>query len=252
MAVALSGATAAHADALQDIIQRGKLIVAMDYGAPPYSMTDENLEPVGSDYETAQLLAEDLGVELEVVQTTGQGRVPALTSGSVDLVIQTFSITAERAKAIAFSNPYGVIRSFIVGAADVEMRGYDDLVGKKIGVTRGTTQEPILEANMPEGSELIRFDDDAISLAALGAGQIDGWAATPPRLRTLKERYPDRNYESKFDIADLLYYAIGVRHNEPNLLQWVNTWLFINNNNGKLDAIYEKWIQEARPPMPTF
>ena len=66
------GTTAAHADLLDDIMKAKKIRIATDLAIPPSGMMDANLKPTGSDVETAQLLAKDLGLELEFVQTTAR------------------------------------------------------------------------------------------------------------------------------------------------------------------------------------
>ncbi|WP_460452212.1 transporter substrate-binding domain-containing protein [Alsobacter sp. SYSU BS001988] len=252
-AVALTCASAAPAIAqssLDAIVKRGKILVAIDMGSSPYAMTNAQGQPEGSDVEAAQLLAKDLGVELEIVPTTGQGRIPVLLSGKADLTMATFSITPERAKTIAFSNPYGVIRSVVFGAKGAAIKDPKDLDGKKIGVTRGTTQEPQLVATAPKGAEIIRFDDDATSISALGSGQVDALGTADNRTLVLEKRFPGK-FEVKYELG-LFYYSVGMRRNEPDLMQWVNTWVFVNNHNGKLGQIFEKWIGQKLPTLPAF
>jgi len=249
----LSGFIAAPAysqTSLDAIVKRGKILIAIDMGSSPYAMTNDKMQPEGSDVEAAQLLAKDLGVELEIVPTTGQGRIPVLLSGKADLTMATFSITPERAKAIAFSNPYGIIRSVVFGLKSANIKSPQDLVGKKIGVTRGTTQEPQLVASAPPGTEIVRFDDDATSIAALGSGQVDALGTADNRTLVLNKRYPDK-FEIKYDLG-LFYYAVGMRRNEPDLLHWVNTWVFVNMHNGKLGQIFEKAVGQKLPVLPTF
>jgi polar amino acid transport system substrate-binding protein len=236
--------------ALDAIVKRGKILIAIDMGSSPYAMTNAKGEPEGSDVEAAQLLAKDLGVQLEIVPTTGQGRIPVLLSGKADLTMATFSITPERAKTVAFSNPYGVIRSVVFGLKSADIKGPKDLIGKKVGVTRGTTQEPQLVATAPPGTDIVRFDDDATSIAALGAGQVDALGTADNRTIVLNKRFPGK-FEIKYELG-VFYYAVGVRKNNPELLQWVNTWVFVNMHNGKLSQIFEKWIGQKLPVLPTF
>src|ERR1043165_8437234 len=110
-AIAVIGlAQAANADQLDDIKKSGKIRIAVDLGVPPYGMTDDKMQPAGSDIETAKLLAKDWGVEFVHVPTTGASRIPSLQTGKADLVISTLSITPERAKVIDFSKAYAVVR----------------------------------------------------------------------------------------------------------------------------------------------
>ena len=86
---------AALADQLDDVRAAKKIRVAIDLGSPPFGLTDAAMNPTGSDVETARLLAKDLGVELEIVQTTGANRIPFLQTGKADLVVSSLSVTAE-------------------------------------------------------------------------------------------------------------------------------------------------------------
>src|SRR5476651_102878 len=92
----LSLGAVAHADTLDDIRKAGKVRIAIDTAIPPFGMTDDKLQPTGSDVETAQLLAKDLGVKLEIVTTTGPTRIPMLQTDKADLVISTLSITPDQ------------------------------------------------------------------------------------------------------------------------------------------------------------
>ena len=105
LAFSMLGAPA-QADVLDDIRQAKKVRIAIDLAIPPFGMTDDKVQPSGSDVDLRQLLATDLGVELEIVPTTGSSRIPCLQTGKADLVVSTLSITPERAKVIDFSIPY--------------------------------------------------------------------------------------------------------------------------------------------------
>src|SRR5258707_15097092 len=81
-------------------------IFAIDLGVPPFGMTDDKMQPTGSDVDLARLLAKDMGVELEIVTATGPTRIPMLQTNKADIVVSTLSITPDRAKVIDFSVPY--------------------------------------------------------------------------------------------------------------------------------------------------
>src|ERR1035437_6061624 len=87
-----------RADTLSDIKQARKIRISIDLTNSPYGRTDEKMQPSGSDVDIAQLLAHDLGVELEIVPTTGSSRIPNLQTGKADIVVSSLSITPDRAK----------------------------------------------------------------------------------------------------------------------------------------------------------
>ncbi|EDW2056453.1 transporter substrate-binding domain-containing protein [Salmonella enterica subsp. enterica] len=238
-AIAL-GTGIARADQLDAIMAARKIRVAIDMAVPPYSMKDDKLNLIGSDVETARLLAKDLGLELQVVPTTLANRVPFLQTGKADIVISAFSITPERARVVDFSVPYAPILVVVGAPRNIRITGPADLAGKKVISTRGTTNDQELTRIAPPGTQITRFDDDATSITAMVSGQADIWATNPMLLRAVNERSPSRQIEVKFTIkANML--AVGMRKGEPRLKQKIDTWVRANLQNGQLNAIYKKY-----------
>ncbi len=95
----------ASAQSVDEIISRGKLVVAIDTTTPPYGFLDANLKPTGFDIEVANKMGEALGVPVEFVTVTSPGRIPALLTKQVDAVISIFSITPARATSSTWTWP---------------------------------------------------------------------------------------------------------------------------------------------------
>src|SRR3979490_2499154 len=131
----------AQADTLDDIRKAGKIRIAIDLAIPPFGMTDDKMQPTGSDVDLARLLAKDMGVELEIVTTTGPTRIPMLQTNKADIVVSTLSITPDRAKVIDFSVPYADHPSVVGALKSLQIKQMSDLDGKKVAVVRGTTQD---------------------------------------------------------------------------------------------------------------
>jgi polar amino acid transport system substrate-binding protein len=234
IALALS-AGAPRADTLSDIKQAKKLRVSIDLTNSPYGRTDDKMQPSGSDVDIAKLLAGDLGVEFEIIPTTGSSRIPLLQTGKADLVISSLSITPERAKAIDFSVPYADLLSVVAGPKTVDVKTLGDLDGKKVAVTRGTTQDTDLTQSA-KGAQIVRYEDDATLALAVASGQADLFATGRAQVTAINNKNPSRQLEPKITLRTFLL-AIGVRKDEPTLLAWVNGWVKANLKNGKLSAI---------------
>jgi polar amino acid transport system substrate-binding protein len=235
----MSVVSAAQADTLDDIRKAGKVRVAIDTAIPPFGMTDDRMQPSGSDVDTARLLAQDLGVPLEIVTTTGPTRIPSLQTNKADLVVSTLSITPDRAKVIDFSIPYADHPSVVAGLPSIAIKSYADLAGKKVAVVRGTTQDTDLTREA-KGAQLVRYEDDATMALAFASGQVDILATARSLLPAISKKNPSRTAESKITMQTN-YLAIGLRKDEPRLKAWVNDWVKANLQNGKLGAIYKKW-----------
>lgn len=233
------GTHAALADQLDDIKKAGKVRVAIAIGTPLFSYTDANMQPTGSDVDTAAELAKDLGVKLELVQITNAARIPTLQAQRADLVISSLSITEERAKVVDFSIPYSAITIMVAAPKDMKITGYADLAGKRIGLTRATTNDQLTTKDA-KGAEIMRYEDDATLITSVVTGQVDIFSSTPSNLGEINKRAPGKNFEMKFPQLES---GLGVAMNkgEPKLKEWINAWVNTNIKNGKLNAIYKKY-----------
>ena len=238
-ALALLSIVSASADTLDDIKKEGKVRIAIDVAIPPFGMTDDKLQPTGSDVETARLLAKDLGVTLEIVTTTGPTRIPMLQTNKVDLVVSTLSITPDRAKVVDFSLPYADHPSVVAALKSIPLKDMSDLDGKKVAVVRGTTQDVDL-TQQAKGAQLVRYEDDATMALAFASGQVDILATARSLLPAISKKNPARTAEARITMQTF-YLAIGMRKNEPRLKDWVNEWVRTNLQNGQLGAIYKKY-----------
>jgi len=232
------GMADANAQALDRIIKDKKIRITAQIDSAPFGILDKDNKPTGSEIETARQLAKDLGVELELVTVSGPQRIPALQSDRADLAISSLSITPERAKSVMFSSPHGAL-SIVIGAGkNVNIKSAADLAGKKIGMTRATLEEQEVPKVAPPGTQIVFFDEHAATQQALLTGQVDAIGAAAFLINDLAKRAPDKGIEVKFTVMTA-YYGIAVKQGNFDLLQWVNTWVFLNKNNGVLAKIYE-------------
>lgn len=244
-------ALAAHADLLDDITKAKKIRISTDMAIPPAGMMDSNMQPSGSDVETAKLLAKDWGLAIEWVPTTGATRIPNVNTGKADVIISTLSVTPERAKVIDFSKPYAVLQSVVGAPKDLAIKDWPDLKGKSVTVTRGTTQDTELSAMANErGFKVVRYDDDATMVTAGATGQADMVATSVALVNAISSKSPQKPWEPKFVIRNFDL-AIGVKQGEQRLLARLNEWVSANLKNGKLSAIYKQYYGVALPASMT-
>ena len=244
----LALAPAVHADVLDEVRAAKKIRIAIDFGVPPYGMTDDKMQPTGSDIETAKLLAKDWGLQFEHVPTTGASRIPSLQTGKADLVISTLSITPERAKVIDFSLGYAVLRTVIAAPKSVNVKSLADLDGKTVGTVRGTTHDTQLTKEGPKGMKLVRYEDDATEAQAFLSGQVDIFSTAELLVAPIDKKNPARQVEVKF-VLDTFKLAVGVKKDETRLVEEVNKWILANLKNGKLDEIYKKFHGNGLPEV---
>ncbi len=241
----------AHAQSVDEIISKGKVVVAVDPTSAPFGVTGTDGQPDGYDVDVARLLAKYMGVDLELVPVTSTNRIPYLLTNRVDLVISLFSITPERALQVWFSDPYAAVGTVITARKDKAIKGFDDLKGLKIGVPRGTTPDIILPTKALPDVEIMRFDDEATSIQALVTGQVDALGSSTTALIVLNRGKAEKEFEPKITLVEN-HFGIGMRRGQQDLRQWVNTFIYAIKTNGELDAIARKWTGDGLKPLPTF
>ena len=156
---ASEGTASSDGPVLTKIKAAGKLVVGTEAQYPPYEFKDLNAEFVGCDMFLSKKIAEALGVELEIVDMSFDGIIPAVQAGQVDLGIAAFTNTPERAEVIDFSDLYETSLQYLVVAAD-KVDTYttkESLSGLKVGAQKGTIQSQLITSALPD-SQLFELD----------------------------------------------------------------------------------------------
>ena len=244
-------AYAATESTLQRILQEKRIRMAVEFNSPPFGMLDQSGKPTGLEVAANRQLAKDLGVAADFVQVTGPTRIPALLAGRADIVIASLSITFARAKTVAFASPHGALTIVITAPVATHITGPADLAGKRIGLTRGTLEEATVPPIAPKSATIVFFDDISATIQALLNGQINAAGMSGFAAKTIADRNPGAHLENKFTVTTA-YYAAAVRPGDWELLKWVNTWVFLNKQNGVLAGIYKQYTGLALPPLPAL
>ena len=245
-----ASAALAGESTLEQVQKRNKLIVGIGLGTPPFGMYDAEKKPTGLDVELAKLIAQELKVEIEWVDTTSVNRIPYLLTNKVDLVLATFSATPERAKQVAFTKPYTSFGQAILGwKKDKSIHSVKDLKGKTVAVTRGTTQDFTLGQLAPE-AKIMRYEDDPVTMLAFEQKKVD--ALVTADVIAMKKAKDNKDTEVK-GIMSRTFVCIGVRHGDQDWLNWLNTFIDYYGGQGKFAELYEKWTGvKMQPALPTW
>ena len=170
---ALSAALAdSKARTLDEIKAGGELVIGVFSDKKPFGYVDENGDYQGYDVYLAKRLAEDLGVALKLVPVDAPNRVEYLTSAKVDIILANFTVTPERAEVVDFALPYMKVALGVVSPDDALITSVEDLRGKTLIVSKGTTAETWFTANEPDVN-LLKFDTYTETFNALLDGRGD-------------------------------------------------------------------------------
>jgi polar amino acid transport system substrate-binding protein len=240
-------APTASAQTIDEIKKKGTLTVGMLVDFPPYGTVDSSNKPDGYDADVAKLLAQDLGVKLNLVPVTGPNRIPFLLTNKVDVLVASLAVTPERAKQVQFSRPYSAATIVLYAPKKTNVKSPADLKGLRVAVARASTQDTALTAIAPPGTEIRRFDDDASAMQALLSGQVDAIGCSTTVAAQIAKRAGDA-YESKL-VLKQQFMAVAMRQNQPELLKAVDAFVAKNTANGELNKLYQKWLQADLPKM---
>ena len=225
---------------LEEIQDRGVLRVGMTLRFPPQSYLDDNNQPAGYDIELVNVMAEDLGVELEIIDQEFEGLIPGLLAGNFDMISSGMGNTPERAKAIWFSPPYIAFEQLAAVNAEAGVTSLDDLnqPGRRITALIGSTAAELVKNRFPE-AELVELEQQPAFLEVV-AGRADaiitesflafGVARENPEVVVLD---PDNPLTEEFG-----HFVIP----EGDVLweRWVSNWVSFQQDRGLMDTLFQE------------
>jgi polar amino acid transport system substrate-binding protein len=160
---------------VDEIKESGTIRIGVFSDKNPFGYVDENGDYQGYDVYFAERIAKDLGVDVEYVATEAANRVEYLQSGKVDLILAKFTVTDERAEQVDFALPYMKVALGVVSPDKALITKAEDLNGKTLIVTKGTTAETYFEENYPDVN-LLKFDQYTEAYNALLDGRGDAFS----------------------------------------------------------------------------
>jgi polar amino acid transport system substrate-binding protein len=220
------------------VVKDGKLTVCTHLPYEPFQY-NKGGEVVGFDVDLMDLVADDLGLEQEIVNTpfetieTGQ----AMATGKCDIAAAGMTITDERDRVIDFSDPYFEATQALLVKTDTPYDSLESLDGKTLGVQVGTTGEEYANDNVPEGVEIKVFEDLALLLEAVKSGSIDAAINDNTVLLDYADQNPDTEMTAEFETGEK--YGFGVAQGEnADLIDAVNKAFQQAHDDGTYDKLF--------------
>jgi polar amino acid transport system substrate-binding protein len=162
---------------------------------------------------------------VEFVKQDPAARIPNITTGKVDIVIQFMTVTAQRAQLVAFSRPYYLEGVALLTSTKGKLKTHKQLLaaGKKarVSVLQNVFADKMVKAGLPQAT-VMQLDTQANAIQALDSGRADAAAIDLSTVRWLVKRNPNAYLDSGYSWWPQLYSA-AVRQGDPDWLTWVNT-----------------------------
>lgn len=228
------------------LVKEGKLVTCTHLPYPPFQFT-EGGETVGFDVELVDLVAEELGVEQEIFDTPFEGieSGAAFENGDCDVAAAAMTINDKRKRVMDFSEGYFDANQALLVQKDSGIQSLEDLRGKELGVQSATTGESYAMEHEEEfGYTLRQFEDLALMQTAVKTGQIAAGINDNTVLYEFVEGNPDTEVTEEFETGE--QYGIGMRKGNGALKAKVDEVLAAAREDGRYDAIYEKWFPQAQ------
>jgi ABC-type amino acid transport substrate-binding protein len=256
-----SGDAAAAAPTLDKIKETGVITFGYRDNAVPFSYKDREGRVRGYSVElcvrVAGAIQKELGLSelrIEWLPVEASNRLDYVTSGKVDAVCGTTTITLSRMKTVDFSLPIYVDGGSVLVRAKSKLARLADLKDKRIAVISGTTTEEELVRGMNAISApavLVPVKNGAEGMAMLAKGTVDAYAADRVVLAYLKLRAPDPKAYT-FVAGDFSFQPFGLpmRRDDPDFRVAVNRALANIYRTGDIDAIFQRWLGALGIPGP--
>ncbi len=244
---------------LDKVKQSGAITLAYRESSIPFSYLDDKAQPVGFGYEICLKIVDevkkatgraDLKVNLQSV--TSANRIPLLQNGTIDIECGSTTNNSERGKQVQFATNYFYTGTRFLVKNGTTVKTIDDLKGKTIVSTTGTTNYKILR-NLNEekklGMDLLAAKDHAESALMVESGRAVAFGMDDILLYGL--RASSQNPASLAVVGEPIQvepYAIMLRLDDPAFKKLVDGTLAGLMASGEFAKLYTKWFQSPIPP----
>ena len=248
MAAGADHLAAQEAPVLDRVTSSSVLRVGMSGNQPPFNFRNRSGKLAGMEVQLAGLLAEAMGVELEIVtKPFGQLR-GALKAGEVDMVMSGMTITAKRAREMFFVGPYLVSGKSILtnsrALAAAEEAGDIDRADVKLAALEGSTSQDFIEEHLTK-AQLVKVDDYDEAVQMVLDDRVDALVADFPICVLSVLRYPDRGLVTLDEPLTIEPIGIAVPPNDHLFYGLVRNYLDAFAGLGVLDELHRTWLEDS-------
>jgi glutamate/aspartate transport system substrate-binding protein len=225
----------------------------------PFSYLDDQQKPVGFAMDLCERIANAvkaelnlpaLQVKLQPIQLSTQ--IPLIQNGTIDLVCGPATNTLERQKVVAFSNTIFVSSIRAVVRKDSPIRSFEDLAGKTVSLTAGSTSIGLLTTReQAKKFETVKIQnaDHAASFLAFTSGRAEAFVMDDILLASLvANSTTPGSFRLIDDALRVEPYGLILRKDDPQFKQLVDRTIVGMMRSGEFQRLYDKWFMSPIPP----
>ncbi len=234
----------AGAGTLDDIAQRGELIVAVQTQGQPFSFIDKNGNRTGSSIDLCKLIAEEMGVKIKFLDFDWDGLIPALLAKKADMLAADMTPTLKRAMKIAFTTPYMYTGSVVFVKADSPIKTLADArkAGLNVAVLLGSQGETDAKKAFPDATQKTYKGGGPLLIDAVLKGHADFGVNDASAVKGQSAAFPPNSVRVLPDVLSKEPLSFAVRYDSQDLLEWLNLFFLHATLNGKLDQNLNYWV----------
>jgi len=233
---------------LSNIVKKGEIRIGMSGNQPPFSMTAKDGTLMGYEVDIANMLAESLGVKLELVEIPFPELLDALENGYVDAVMSGMTITPERNMKAMFAGPYTLSGKSILTKssvlAKIEEAEEIDEQHYKVTCLRGSTSQTFVEALMPN-AEMILVDDYDTGVDMILNDKADAMVADFPVCAVSVLKYQHLGLVTLEEPLTIEPIGVALPSNDPQFLNLIDNYLVSLELAGYLVALEQMWFEDG-------
>lgn len=244
---------------MKKIKDTGTIVIGHREASIPFSYLDDQQRPIGYSMDICARIVEAVKKELNLPNlqvkynpVTPQTRIPLMANGTIDLECGSTTNTVERQKQVAFAVTTFITGTKLLVKKDSGIKSIDDLKGKTVVVTQGTTNERAVKQINDEKNLGIRFlhaKDHAESFLTVETGRA---VAFPMDHILLYGLIANSKNPAEWDVVgDFLSfdpYAVMLRKDDPQWKKFVDAVIIGLMKSGELEKLYNKWFLSPIPP----
>jgi polar amino acid transport system substrate-binding protein len=230
----------AQARTFEEIKEKGKIVVATEGAYPPFNYF-QGAKLTGFEVELTEAMAKKMGLAIEWKALPFDALLAGLRQDRWDMVVASFGVTEDRAKAVTFANPHYCSGGVIV-SKDASIRSADTLVGRTVAVQTGSTYMENVK-KLPGLKDVKNFPQDTDARSALVTGRVDAWVSDRFVVKTALETNPNAGLKPG-DYLFIEKIATAVKKGNSSLANAVNKALAEVMADGTYKAISEKYLKE--------
>ena len=237
---ACSGGTNAAGTKLDSIKNAGKIRIGMEGTFRPFGYHDNSGQLVGFEKEIGDLIARDLGVSAEYIETPWDSLIAGVDSDRYDIAINNIAPTEERKQQYDFSVPYAYSQARVAVQDSSSLRNVNEISGHSTAQSETSNFRQIMEQRGANVITVAGFDE---AIEQVLSGRAEMTANDFVTFKAYEQEHPDAKIRLlDGEVGEGVNAAVLIAKNQQALKDAIDESLRKNLQNGEIKAIYEKYV----------